>query len=401
MSSLDTIQANPSSVPSGPTTIDHAARRTNQGRFLLIAAIVLFAAFSALRICLATFPKTMDVTPDELRYIDLARSLFNNGTLVVRGDASDFQKILYPLSLFPAFFFNDTITQVKAIGALNSLYACSAVFPALLLAKRLFKNDKVIVACMVLTLLVPDICYSMSFMSESIYLPLALWLVWVLWKALDATGKSRFMWSFAGGVVCYVTYLGKEVAVAFAIAFVVMYAIMAIRKIENRRACVLALVSFLAGFLIPFAIMKLTLFSGLPNSYSAGQTSPDVLLDPRTLLYGVYALAVNATHLVVAFAFFPIVFVAFTYREMPKSEKRLFWLCAGTVLMGLLIVVYTISIREDIGREALRQHLRYVAPLFVPLLFLFMRQIAHADVEAIKRSPAGWPGWWARPRPLS
>ena len=35
--------------------------------------------------------------------------------------------------------------------------------------------------------------------------------------------------------------------------------------------------------------------------------------------------------------------------------------------------LFTISMREDVGHVALRPHLRYVAPLAIPLLYLFMK----------------------------
>lgn len=366
-------------------TAEAATARPRRSRTLLIVAIVLFAVFSALRIYLATFPKAISITPDELRYVDLARSLFNGGSLVIRDTRSGFQKILYPLSLFPAFLFNDTIMQVKAIGILNSLYVCSAVFPAMLLAKRLFKSEKVIIVCMVLTLVVPDMCYSMSFMSECLFLPLVLWLMVVLWKALTTTGRRRLAWSSLGGFLCYAAYLCKEIALVFVIAFVLVYVIMAFRKTEGRRACILAVICFLVAFCCPYVIMKMTLFSGLHNSYSV--TSPDVLLDPHTLLFAVYALANQMTHLIVAFAFFPIFFVAFTFRDLSRDDKRLFLLCITALVAGLLTIVYTISIREDIGHATLRPQLRYVSVLFIPMLFLFIKQIGNADTAAIRRSP--------------
>lgn len=381
-------EAVPTASPANTDTVATAASvaaRTHRDRTLLITAIALFAAFSTLRICLATFSKSIDVSPDELRYLDLARSLFNGGSLVIRGDASDFQKILYPLSLFPALLFNDTVAQVKAIGVLNSLYICSAVFPAYLLAQRLFDNKSLIVICMIATLAMPDMCYSMGFMSESVYFPLALWLILLLWCALNSTGKRRYALSTAGGVLCYACYLGKEIAAAFVIAFVLLYAIMAIRKTEDRHACILAIIGFLIGFGVPFLIMKATLFNGLHNSYN--QMSPSVLEDPYTLLFTLYALGNYTTHAIVAFAFFPLFFVAATYRDLSKDEKRLFLLCIIALIVGLLVVVYTICIREDVGCIALRQHLRYVTPLFMPLLFLFIKQIGHADTTALKHDP--------------
>lgn len=149
---------------------------SNAGLYVLI--ILLFAISCAVRIALAWYPKGIGVLPDEIRYLDLASSLLNNSMLVERGGLSSFQKILYPVTLFPAFFFSDGQMREGAIAVLNCVYASSAVFPAYILAKRVFADAKgPIIACLFLTLIIPDMCYSMTFLSESVYLPLALWLI--------------------------------------------------------------------------------------------------------------------------------------------------------------------------------------------------------------------------------
>ena len=57
---------------------------------------MLFAVSTVVRTMLADFPKAADVMPEEMRYMDLARSLLADGTLTIRGVQTTFQKILYP-----------------------------------------------------------------------------------------------------------------------------------------------------------------------------------------------------------------------------------------------------------------------------------------------------------------
>ena len=150
------------------------------------------------------------------------------------------------------------------------------------------------------------------------------------------------------------------------------------------RAC-LSLACFVVGFLIPFIILKFTLFSGLLNSYN--QTDPSVLLNPYMLLFAIYALASDATHFVIAFAFFPLVLPALTWPRLTRRERDLYLFCLLAFVFILLIVVYTISIREDLGHVGIRPHVRYVAPIFLPLLFLTIKQLLRGDGTAIMRTP--------------
>ncbi len=462
-------------------------------RVLVLIAAGLFVLSSVVRFCLADFPKCIGVLPDEIRYLNLAASLFNEGQLVERGGFSSFQKILYPLALSPAFLADDPLLRVRLIALLNSIYVSSAVFPALLLARRLFTSRTPVIICLLFTLVMPDMCYSMTFLSECVYLPLALWLIACCLRAFEARGRAGYAWCAGAGLLCYVTYLAKEVALGFALAFVVMMIVRICRAKDGGRAlgedgrqtiagwlshptrtsrdaaaelarprraqtvlarshraqsgsardahnrsssirceqasrakgsdplaqvaptaqvadarfphepeapvalpcehrtmsaaatCVVSLVCFIAGFIIPFILLKFTLFSGLLNSYN--QTDPSVLLNPYTLLFAIYALASDATHFVIAFAFFPLVLPALTWSRLTRRERDLYLFCLLAFVFILLIVVYTISIREDLGHVGIRPHVRYVAPIFLPLLFLTIKQLLRGDGTAIMRTP--------------
>lgn len=360
--------------------------RTVSPRTLLWIAIGLYVAFSAVRIAFALFPKTIDVMPDELRYLDLARSLFSDGTLTIRGDETTFQKILYPLALFPAMLFQDSVSQVKAIGVLSSLYVCSAVFPTYLFARRVFGTRLVAtITALVLVLIMPDMAYSMTFMSESLFFPLALWLAYLMWRTLCNTSRRYPELCLASGCACYAVYLCKEVAAAYAIAFCAMLVILALRGSRTPQDAVMGIACFLVGFLAPFVVLKATLFSGMGNSYN--QTDPNILLSLYTWAFALYAFVTDFTYLVVGFGFFCLAFPLLGWRRFTSEQKRLLAFSLLAIGVGLLTVVYTISIREDVGHVALRQHLRYVIPLFIPLMMLFMEQVRTQDFRTWRTSP--------------
>ena len=436
-----------------PAPLAKFARKLQGIDKLLLLAIVLFAVSTVVRTMLADFPKAADVMPDEMRYMDLARSLLTDGTLTIRGVQTTFQKILYPIALMPAMLFHDPLTQVKVMGFLNALYASSALFPAYVLARRIAPGFWPGVACLAIAALLPDLCYSMTFMSESLYLPLSLWLLVLLWDALEKPGRRGIVLAAAGGVLCYVAYLCKEVALAYVIVVALMFAARAVRRAfevrkgaravasergsaevaasagaaassgtaasagivadaEGARAeagadtpanaapanAVLANVTptkscshvvravvndatfvdsfarfalFLAGFLLPFALMKLTLFAGMLNSYN--QSSLDILQSFYVDVFAFHALALGLVHFALGFAFFPLVLPLVSWRHFPREHRVFLTLLALVLLVSFLTVVFTISMREDAGHVALRQHLRYVGALLVPFAFYLVR----------------------------
>lgn len=454
-----------------PAPLAKFARKLQGIDKLLLLAIALFAASTVVRTMLADFPKAADVMPDEMRYMDLARSLLTDGTLTIRGVQTTFQKILYPIALMPAMLFHDPLTQVKVMGFLNALYASSALFPAYVLARRIAPGFWPGVACLAIAALLPDLCYSMTFMSESLYLPLSLWLLVLLWDALEKPGRRGIVLAATGGVLCYVAYLCKEVALAYVIVVALVFAARAVRRAfevrkgaraaasergsaevaasagaaasagsvastgsagaaassgtaasagivadaegaraeagadtpanaapataalanvtptKSRSHVVRAVVNdatfvdsfarfalFLAGFLLPFAFMKLTLFAGMLNSYN--QSSLDILQSLYVDVFAFHALALGLVHFALGFAFFPLVLPLVSWRRFPREHRTFLALLALVLLVSFLTVVFTISMREDAGHVALRQHLRYVGPLLVPFAFYLVRMAA-------------------------
>lgn len=445
-----------------PAPLAKFARKLQGIDKLLLLAIALFAASTVVRTMLADFPKAADVMPDEMRYMDLARSLLTDGTLTIRGVQTTFQKILYPIALMPAMLFHDPLTQVKVMGFLNALCASSALFPAYVLARRIAPGFWPGVACLAIAALLPDLCYSMTFMSESLYLPLSLWLLVLLWDALEKPGRRGIVLAAAGGVLCYMAYLCKEVALAYVIVVALMFAARAVRRAfevrkgaravasergsaevaasagaaasigvvadteivraetganakggaraeagadtpanaapataalanvtptKSRSHVVRAVVNdatfvdsfarfalFLAGFLLPFALMKLTLFAGMLNSYN--QSSLDILQSLYVDVFAFHALALGLVHFALGFAFFPLVLPLVSWRHFPREHRVFLTLLALVLLVSFLTVVFTISMREDAGHVALRQHLRYVGPLLVPFAFYLVRMAA-------------------------
>lgn len=358
----------------------------SRGRLLFLLVVAFFVVSSLVRFFLADFPKGVGVLPDEIRYLDLASSLLNHGELIERGGYASFQKILYPLALFPAFLADDPQMRVTLIALLNSMYLSSSVFPALLIARRLFKKSMPIIACILFTLIMPDMAYSMTFLSECVYLPLVLWIVWLAVVSLSASGRKAILLFIALGMLCFLAYLAKEVALGFVMANVLMLAIRLARaKGGERKGLGFALLAFLLAFALPFAVLKLTLFSGLLNSYD--QANPSVLLDPYTLLFAFYALVSDLTHFAIAFMFFPLIVPAFTWSRLTEDERRLYQFCVLSFVFILLAVVYTISIREDLGHVGIRPHVRYVAPLFLPLLFLTIKQLLRNDGSSLQVRP--------------
>ena len=188
--------------------------------WLLVAA--LFLLCTLVYGLLSSYPRELAVYSDEVRYLDIARSLWQGRGLRVRNMPSDYQKILYPLCILPALLLKTTAAQITAIGWLNAAWASSAVFPAYALARATGQNRRRTAFLVGITAVLPTLSACATFMSETVFLPLSLWQVYFLWRAMAAAPRARIAWSALAGAWCFLLYLNKEVALYYLIAWVLL-----------------------------------------------------------------------------------------------------------------------------------------------------------------------------------
>ena len=263
--------------------------------------VMLFAVCAVVYGMLSSYPRELAVYSDELRYLDVARSLLQGRGLRVRNMPSDYQKILYPLCILPALLLKTTAAQITAIGWLNAVYMASAVFPAYALARAMGMNRRRTAFLVGVTAVLPTMSAASTFMSETVFLPLSLWQVYFFLRAMLAEPKARVGWCAAAGAFCYLLYLNKEVALYYLIAWVLVRAWVWWHDKASWRAELACNAALLGSFLVCFLLAKATLFRGLGNSYN--QTG---WLTAEQWRFLPFALVCDALFAVLAFWVFPV-----------------------------------------------------------------------------------------------
>lgn len=340
----------------------------------LIVIIGLYLGSAAVRGLLGDFPKALRIYPDELRYLSIARSLFQGQGLRLHNLDCDFQKILYSICMIPAFFLQSTAAQIRAIGYLNSLIVASSVFPVYGLCRRLLGIDREIKVILAFWVTLPTSLVSMYFMSEVIFLPLSLWVVWCVWSILCTEKFARKLGlNFLLGFLFYLAYLNKEIALYFLISYLVVCLIRLFAEPATRRSEIICLPVAAITFACCFLFMKATLFHGLDNSYSSSNLYNISVLQlsshPEKIAYLLYAFAYDTIFAVLAFGLFPVV-IPFAVFDKNNKESLLYLFLLISFLIGCMVIAYTITLPEEFGVRSPRQHLRYLEPLMIPFLIL-------------------------------
>lgn len=335
---------------------------------------VVFAVCAVVYGVLSSYPRELAVYSDELRYLDVARSLWQGRGLRVRNMPSDYQKILYPLFILPALALKTTAAQITAIGWLNALYASSAVFPAYALCRATGQNRRRAVFLIGAVALLPTMSAASTFMSETVFLPLSLWQIYFLLRAMQAMPKARVGWCAAAGVWCYLLYLNKEVALYYLIAWVLVRAWVLWQDRSSWRAELACNAALFGSFAACFVLAKLTLFRGLGNSYN--QTG---WLSAEQWGFLPFAIVCDVLFTVLAFGVFPVLLPAVGLCRPAKgsdpvhTQLPLFLLLS--LFVGVGVIAWSITVREDLHSPSPRQHMRYLEPLFMPLLLVTLNTL--------------------------
>ena len=141
--------------------------------------VLLFGISVLLQFLFANyFPKTMNCYPDELLYLSTAEGLWNHGEVILFHMPSSFDKIGYPLVIAPIFAINNLKFRGVLLSVINSTLISLGVFPIYGLSKRLLKDAKLQYLSVVLYMISPTMTYAMTYMSEVVYVPLALTMIY-------------------------------------------------------------------------------------------------------------------------------------------------------------------------------------------------------------------------------
>ena len=355
--------------------------------------VMLFAVCAVVYGVLSSYPRELAVYSDELRYLDVARSLLQGRGLRVRNMPSDYQKILYPLCILPALLLKTTAAQITAIGWLNAVYMASAVFPAYALARAMGMNRRRTAFLVGVTAVLPTMSAASTFMSETVFLPLSLWQVYFFLRAMLAEPKARVGWCAAAGAFCYLLYLNKEVALYYLIAWVLVRAWVWWHDKASWRAELACNAALLGSFLVCFLLAKATLFRGLGNSYN--QTG---WLTAEQWRFLPFALVCDALFAVLAFWVFPVLLpLCGLHRPRRGSDARRTQLPLFLLLslgIGVAVIAWSITVREDLGSPSPRQHTRYLEPLLIPLLAVTLDTLDEKLTKTRRRMPVLGQGAW-------
>jgi 4-amino-4-deoxy-L-arabinose transferase-like glycosyltransferase len=165
----------------------------------------IIAASFALRAWLARDMVAPFIMVDELIYAELARSIAEEGDLLVRGVPASGYSVVYPLLISPAYlFFDGLVGAYGAVKTINALVMSLAAVPAYLLARRVLGTGLSLVAA-VFSVALPSLVYTGTVMTENAFYPVFLTACLLLLLVLERPTRGRQLALLAALGVAYAT----------------------------------------------------------------------------------------------------------------------------------------------------------------------------------------------------
>ena len=308
------------------------------------------------------------ILPDELLYVDLARSIADGGPPSVRGVTSFGWGVVYPALVSPVWsVFDNPLGAYRATLVVNSLVMSLVAIPAYLLARLVVgQRASLLVGCG--ALLVPMMVLTGSAMTENLAYPLFIATLWLMGRAVRSPRPGAQAAALAAIAVLTVTRIqGAVLAPAF-VAAIVIYSLMLERG--HRRAYLSRFLPtaflLLAGVLV-VAIGTAASGAGLGNIFGgrSGAVTGLVLSELPVQI----ALALGGILVMVAVV--PAVASGVVIVEglsLRSSEpQRLFAALALPTVCGLVAMIALVGTSVEIpGVEGVNErYLFYVVPLLL------------------------------------
>ena len=329
--------------------------------------IALFLLSFALRFVFCDYPRIFTIYRDELLYFQLAQNFAEGRGFLIHNLPTHFQKILYSVFLMPYFFIKNQIV----LAGIQAFLVASSIFPIFLIAKNLLKSKKTIIAVLIFSLFLPDLNYAQTFMSETLFLPLSLWVFYGVLKISEDKkfSKKTALAAFALGVLCYAAYLCKEIAVLFLPSFLLL------QWIKKSKGGFLQFIFLLLGFLLFLFAFKLTIFKGFGNAYN--QSSAYVLFLDERPLYLVYSFFYYLAQIIIGAGFFGALLPMVYFKNLNQNAQNLLLFLCLSILFTAAATAYFVFVREDFDFFSMynpRALLRYVLYAWI-LFFIIMASL--------------------------
>ncbi len=365
--------------------------KNNIEQNIFLYVLLLFICSVAIRYICSDFVKTVYVYGDELLYYSMAEHFITHRGIAVYNAYTTFRKMFYSFMIMPGFIAKDTVLRGHLFALINSVLVSSTIFPVYYLAKDHIKDQTRILIICFISIIMPDLVYSMTFMSENAFMPMSLWVIYLFTKVFALEKEGRYsLWLSAGtGFLLYLSYFCKNVALVFLAAYI-LFEIYQLFITFRQRKSVIPILIHLVIIIGVFFASHVAIYKAVFKSVSvaplntAGQSGASVSLAELVIArfpYLIYSAFYYGVYIILGAGVLPALFPLVRFKELPKKTQVLYAFLILLCIVAAGVVGVEIFIKEDYMNISPRAHLRYVTYLWMPFLIAYSSLLESDDQE--------------------
>ena len=353
----------------------------------LLLLLVAFVVSCVFRSSWATKVQSFRFINDEMLYWNMAHSLWQQGRLLYHGVPITFVNILYPLVLAPLTAIVDVAEAFYATKILGSILISTAAFPAYLIGKRLLHGHRGGLLVAIAALCAPEMIFSALMLTEVVFFPVSLWFCYAVVCYLDidpALHRKRCIHLASMALFALVLFLSKTSSIFLPFSFGLLLIVETWLDRDWKWEGLWRIGIYGGMFVLFYFIYHISFI--IANGLQVGTTNElGTLVQyfnsfdqiPYTILCVLLYLMVFA----VSVLFFPAILPLIHYQDFPPERKKLILYTLIAAIIGSLIIVLTISLKEDYPDYQPRIHLRYLFPIFFLMLPMACDALLHFSAE--------------------
>ncbi len=347
--------------------------------WIFICAI--FCISVIIRFIAGAFFKTIHVYYDDLTYYQMAESFANGQGFRINNIEWPY-RILYSVFIAPSFLFKDRHVQIIAIQFINSVLISSTIFPYAVMASKILRTEKMRRLAYVFFLIYSDLCYSMTFMSENLLLPLGTWVVCItmlyVWddtKSKYSIGKNPIRAAIIG-LLLYLGYMTKGasiVLIPMTIGIICMDTLWKYITSKERYMIIRRLTDVIIIFVIFLLLKKLGdsnwmyLDENLIQGKQETVEAETIRLNIAAIIQcSIYLLVTSVISVGILPALLPLIY----FRKLNKQNKKMYTFVFIMVGIGIVSIAWYNQL-DTFDIYKLRPHFRYIIYIWLPAFLSF------------------------------
>lgn len=346
-----------------------------KGFNIYIILIFTFVLSVMIRIGIGLVCGQMNVFYDELLHWNLSKSVYYHLGSNFRNDILSYKEILYSVVLSVTHAFGNAETHYHIAVGINSVLMSSVIFPVYFMAYRFLHSRYRSFLIGVISILVPEMYYTVKLLQENLYYPMVIWFFYIF-IVLVLNNQYRIRNGILMGGYLFLVSLCKQMALNL-FAGVVLYYILQFLFFdkENRKKCLINLLFLVTVFCsLKFAYDNLFNIVNHISKESSSETTIIAILRNITDTYLLSRLIFPAlSYLLLTtlyFGYFTVTLPLSMGDKLDKKERNLF-LLTGTILISTIMVIcLRIIPAENLDEISTRFHFRYMFFLAIPLFIV-------------------------------